>query len=617
MRHSLIAGMAIVMSGCASKGPLERAATHDNVISAGKLTADTLMVSLDVRESDWFPDGDTEPSAPVWAFAADTGAPSVPGPMLRVREGALLKVSIRNGHPRKPLHLHGLQQRPIIADSVMIVPSGKTSTVVFRAGQPGTYFYWAAFDTTALDDRGADESQLAGVFIVDSVGATASDRVFMLGNWGVPVDSALGEPFVTSDLAVINGRSYPHTTPMNLVQGDTVRWRWVNPTDRSHPIHLHGLYFDVDHRGTWAADTAVEPQSVVTETRESGRTFSGHWIASEPGHWLAHCHFAFHVSHYLSVNRVADAPDPGGMDAVGHGWHDMRGMVIPINVTATAGLARRTTDSATARSVTLDIFAWPGHYGKTEGLAYVQRNWAGMRPSARPSISEPLVLERGVPVRITVRNHTRAPTSVHWHGVELPSFSDGVPGWSGDSALRALAVAPGDSFVAAFTPPRAGTFIYHSHSNELFQIASGLYGALLVVDRASYRPDLERMVVIGGNGADFEHGQVNGKLLPDTLTITAGVAYRFRIVAINVDWRTFTTLRSGADTLSWRLLAKDGAELTAVAQRMVPAAWMSGPGETLDVEVRHDRPGMIGVEVRGEGDEGWVVMVPVRVRTAP
>ncbi len=41
---------------------------------------------------------------------------------------------------------------------------------------------------------------------------------------------------------------------------------------------------------------------------------------------------------------------------------------------------------------------------------------------------------------------------------------------------------PGDSFVAEFVPPRAGTFIYHTHANEQLQMGSGLYGALVVVD---------------------------------------------------------------------------------------------------------------------------------------
>ena len=40
---------------------------------------------------------------------------------------------------------------------------------------------------------------------------------------------------------------------------------------------------------------------------------------------------------------------------------------------------------------------------------------------------------------------------------------------------------PGDSFTVLMTPPRAGTFIYHTHADELAQLTGGLYGALLVI----------------------------------------------------------------------------------------------------------------------------------------
>src|SRR5205823_6349035 len=77
-----------------------------------------------------------------------------------------------------------------------------------------------------------------------------------------------------------------------------------------------------------------------------------------------------------------------------------------------------------------------------------------------------LVLTRGEPVNITVINRTSEPTSMHWHGIELESYYDGVPGLSGMKPQVAPLIAPQDSFEVRFTPPRTGTFIYHSHVNE-------------------------------------------------------------------------------------------------------------------------------------------------------
>jgi FtsP/CotA-like multicopper oxidase with cupredoxin domain len=136
-------------------------------------------------------------------------------------------------------------------------------------------------------------------------------------------------------------------------------------------------------------------------------------------------------------------------------------------------------------------------------MSFVRQD--GDVPPAADSVPVPsslLVLRRGEPVRITIVNHTRAPTGVHWHGIEVPSYSDGVGGWSGSGTSMAPMIAPGDSFVAAFTPPRAGTFMYHAHSNESFQVSLGLYGALLVVDSAAYDPRHERIIILGSAGPE-------------------------------------------------------------------------------------------------------------------
>ena len=87
-----------------------------------------------------------------------------------------------------------------------------------------------------------------------------------------------------------------------------------------------------------------------------------------------------------------------------------------------------------------------------------------------------LVLNRGEPVSVTVINRTPEPTSVHWHGIELESYFDGVPGISGIKPQVAPLIAPSDSFEVRFTPPRLGTFIYHSHVNEKRQHRAGLVG---------------------------------------------------------------------------------------------------------------------------------------------
>ena len=59
-------------------------------------------------------------------------------------------------------------------------------------------------------------------------------------------------------------------------------------------------------------------------------------------------------------------------------------------------------------------------------------------------------------------------------------------------------VAPGKSFVAKFTPPRAGTFIYHTHWHKDAQLAGGLYGPLIILEPGErYDTETDHVVIIG------------------------------------------------------------------------------------------------------------------------
>jgi FtsP/CotA-like multicopper oxidase with cupredoxin domain len=104
---------------------------------------------------------------------------------------------------------------------------------------------------------------------------------------------------------------------------------------------------------------------------------------------------------------------------------------------------------------------------------------------AKDSLENPgpvLVPTRGVPTSIEVVNRSTEPAAVHWHGIELESYYDGAVGWGGTPGRLASAVRPGSSFEARMTPKRAGTFMYHTHFNELAQQFGGLVGAIVVLE---------------------------------------------------------------------------------------------------------------------------------------
>jgi FtsP/CotA-like multicopper oxidase with cupredoxin domain len=604
-------------------GAEERVIPNDNRTPAGIWLGGHLTLRLELREARWFPDGADGPGEVVQVFAEEGKAPSNPGPLIRVPFGTRVQVTVTNPLPDSTLVVYGLHARPgSPADTIQVAPGG-VREVSFTAGEPGTYFYWGTTTHTSLEERTGIDSQLQGAFVVDPPGiAPPRDRVFVLSNWSGPPPAGAPEGSIDRDVRVVNGLSWPHTEHFRYTVGETVRWRVINPSFMPHPMHLHGFYFAVKSRGTWAADTSYAPgeeRHVATETPLPGETFTMEWIPEEPGNWAFHCHTAAHLSHLLGFGEKAIPADMITGDGVDHNAHGMRGMMLGITVLPGKSTARRPARVAGARELRLVAQSVPERYPDgLDGLGYVlQEGDRAPAPDSVPVPSSPIVLRRGEPVNITVVNRMRAPTAVHWHGMELSSYSDGVPGWSGEGKRLAPAIAPGDSFVASFTPSRAGTFIYHSHANELFQIQLGLYGALLVVDPERYDPAHERVFVIGNDGISESTARVNGKVHPDTVRMTAGEKYRLRLIQMNVWGTAEITLRSGERMLQWRALAKDGMELPSARQVVGPSTLLAGGGETADFEFTPAAPGVLTLTVTSRMQFGnWLVQVPIRVERA-
>lgn len=93
-------------------------------------------------------------------------------------------------------------------------------------------------------------------------------------------------------------------------------------------------------------------------------------------------------------------------------------------------------------------------------------------------------------VRVYVTNKLKAPTTVHWHGVILPSGMDGVGG------LNQRTIRSGETFVYEWTWLQHGTFMYHSHHDEMTQMGMGLMGMIVVHPRKSKDPRPDRDFVL-------------------------------------------------------------------------------------------------------------------------
>jgi FtsP/CotA-like multicopper oxidase with cupredoxin domain len=229
----------------------------------------------------------------------------------------------------------------------------------------------------------------------------------------------------------------------------------------------------------------------------------------------------------------------------------------------------------------------------------------------------PVVLTRGEPTEITVVNRSSRMATVHWHGIELESFYDGVGDWSGWGTRTAPPIAPGDSFVVRLTPDRAGTFIYHTHSEEGPQLASGLYGPLVVLEPGAARDTTtDRVILLGVGGPGLDAPPVvDGSAEPAPFRLLAGTTYRLRF--INITPSHFRDVRLLADSVvqRWRLFAKDGADLPAHQATVRPAQVTIGAGETYDYEFTPVAAGTLRLEIvsRGLGRPPRTMQVPIIV----
>jgi FtsP/CotA-like multicopper oxidase with cupredoxin domain len=279
----------------------------------------------------------------------------------------------------------------------------------------------------------------------------------------------------------------------------------------------------------------------------------------------------------------------------------MGGLVIGIRVKPRGA---QTPEQPISQTIRLLVRSRANVYGQDAGYGFVR----GDSPEAtmRDSFSVPgpmLELTRGKRVAITIVNQSHEAAAVHWHGIELESFPDGVPGWSGSGGTTIPFIMPGDSLTVRFTPPRAGTFMYHSHFDEFEQINSWLYGPIVVLEPGErFDPETDRVLFVGQGGptdnvirGPFAPLLLNGSLRPAAMELKAGTSYRFRFLNLSDDFPTMITLGEGQRPTTWRAVAKDGADLPRSQTIDRPAVLVFDPGETYDFQFTPQKAGELSL----------------------
>ena len=601
---------ALAVSAAPEGHSLPVIAANDNRTPAGQLHAGVLNLRLELREGRWYPENDGGPFRDIDAFAEAGHAPQNSGPLIRVPQGTQIHATIRNSLTMA-VDLYGLHSHPGDPHTALHLAPGEWREMQFAAGEPGAYLYWATTSGKALKDRAGAETGLSGAFVVDPPGAKPDDRIFVIGLWADPADS--------QQIATLNGKSWPYAGHLTYRQGEAIHWRVINGTFDPHAMHLHGFYFAVDGDGDgerYQRYPADQRRQEVTELVDPGHVFDMTWVAERAGNWLFHCHMTIHMS-------VPAALHPEDKQPAMHAEHDqaggMGGLVVGITVLpgATSAPAPAAVAARAPHSLQLVIAENPDkvplyRLQVNDPLAPAQTG----KNQDPVLLGPPIVLTRGEATEIEVRNLTKNPTAIHWHGIELESYYDGVPGWTGSGQQTTPAIEPGSSFIARMTPPRAGTFIYHTHWHDSTQLANGLYGPLIVLEPdEKYDPEHDKTFVFGiGDYAPFGPMLlVNGSPEPVPLELRTGTRYRFRLINITTDESDLRVrLVSQELPAQWKVIAQDAVDTPAAQRTLTSADMPVTVGSIRDVDYQSDRPGYVEMQVAARLF-GALVTLPITV----
>ncbi|TAJ04035.1 MAG: copper oxidase [Planctomycetota bacterium] len=200
-------------------------------------------------------------------------------------------------------------------------------------------------------------------------------------------------------------------------------------------------------------------------------------------------------------------------------------------------------------------------------------------------------------VRIYVTNRLDVPTTTHWHGLILPNGMDGIGG------LTQRPILPGETFKYEFVLRQHGTYMYHSHHDEMTQMALGMMGMFVIHPRSPAGPPPDRdytfllsewKLAVGARRpdpnemSDFNVLTFNAKIAPATAPIVARRGERVRIRIGNLSAMDHHPIHLHGH--AFRVVETDGGPIEPAGQW--PEVSVLVPvGSTRTIEFVADNPG--------------------------
>lgn len=405
-------------------------------------------VTLTAEEFAW----ELMPGVPTraWGYNGQT-----PGPELRVTEGDLVRVTLRNRLPvPTTIHWHGIHVRPEMDGPAGLnqeaVAPGKDFVYEFVAQPAGTRWYHSHADPQLQVPMG-----LYGPLIVEPRTPSRSytydrEHTLMLGEWDSeltpdvaagtaprgPRDQTLRGGELGTDMFLVNGRAHGAIPPLVVAEGERVLLRIINAGHMAHPIHGHGHSFKLV-----ATDGNAVPEGLewVKDTFLVGpaERVDLEFNANNPGVWMFHCHIEHHMANGMMTLIQYEGEQPTGPAA------ELFGDVMTTESTG-QGSTEHPHTTATPE---------PG---------------APVEPETTGTATEvAMVDDRFDPPSLTVTTGTTVTwvnRGANWHSIAAY-----------DGSFTSNKLVPGDSFSHIFAQPGTWEYICKHHALH------GMLGTIVVI----------------------------------------------------------------------------------------------------------------------------------------
>lgn len=417
---------------------------------------------------------------PTWSYNG-----SSPGPTIRVKEGEMVRVRLKNTLPEPvTIHWHGLPV-PNRMDGVPgvtqnSVEPGKTFTYEFKATVPGTYWYHSHQKSADQVERG-----LYGTVIVDPKKAEKVDRDYtlVLDEWNRPGKKGghgeMGHGGVMNhhmdyDVFTINGGTYPNVPPIEVNRGDRVKLRLVNAGYQTHHIHVHGHDVKVTHMDGQPVNQPPSFRDQLIPV-SPGERYEVELIANNPGNHIVESHDSESAAAGMKVPIRYQGVSRDGVDtAAGQ-------MQLPVLNTARYGKEQRggfKVDDSFDEEIKADL---------GEGMDHPNMKMVYTINGKTFDESEPFQVKKGDKVKLRTENTGRQNHPMHLHGHFFQVIRKNGKPVNSMPMKDTLNVRPGESYEIAFEADNPGDWMFHCH--DLHHAADGMATLLKYKGYKSFKPD--------------------------------------------------------------------------------------------------------------------------------